>query len=77
MIDWLKEKGIMYIQNIIYVFQFEIIKFILVVNNRKNNKGGINPFKGVRYPFDSPILWAIISRSNGKSSVYKKKHTNI
>ena len=34
--NWLKEKGIIYIKDKIYVFQLKIIKFILVITIIEN-----------------------------------------
>ena len=71
--NWLKEKGIMYIQDKNICISAGNNKIYSCNNSdRKYGKNGINPLKGGGYPFDTPILWAVVPRSNGKSNVYSK-----
>ena len=70
--NWLKEKGIIYIQDSNICISDGNSKIYSCNNQGKYGQGGINPLRGSGYPFTSPILWAIVPRSNGKSNVYKE-----
>ena len=71
--SWLKKKGIMYIQDSNICISAGGDKIYSC-----NNKGStyspskVNPLKASGYPFTSPILWAVVPRSNGKSNLDSK-----
>ena len=70
--DWLKKKGIMYVQNSNICISDGNNKIYSCNNKGKYGHGGINPLKKSGYTFNQPILWAVVPRSNGKSNVYKE-----
>ena len=71
--SWLKKKGIMYIQDSNICVSAGGDR-IYSCNNKDHtySPSDINPLKTSGYPFTSPILWAVVPRSNGKSNLDSK-----
>ena len=67
---WLKKKGIMYIQDSNICISAGNKKIYSCNSTGKTySKNGVNPLRAEGYAFTSPILWAVVPRSNGKSNV--------
>ena len=71
--SWLKKAGIMYIQDSNICVSAGNSKIYSCNNTgKKYSPSDVNPLKGSGYPFTSPILWAVVPRSFGKSNVDSK-----
>ena len=67
---WLQKKGIMYIQDSNICISAGNKKIYSCNSTGKTySKDGVNPLRSGGYAFTSPILWAVVPRSNGKSNV--------
>ena len=68
--SWLKQKGIMYIQDSNICISAGDKKIYSCNSTGKTySKNGVDPLRSSGYTFNSPILWAVVPRSNGKSNV--------
>ena len=71
--SWLKQKGIMYVQDSNICISAGDNKIYSCNQTGKTySQSGVNPLRKSGYPFKSPILWAIVPRSKGKSNVDSK-----
>ena len=67
---WLQKKGIMYIQDSNICISAGNKKIYSCNSTGKTySKSEVNPLRTGGYAFTSPILWAVVPRSNGKSNV--------
>ena len=76
--DWLKQKGIMYVQDSnICVSAGKGKIYSCNSTGKKYGKGGVKVLKTnpKEYALKSLILWAVVPRSNGKSNV--PENTNL
>ena len=70
---WLQKKGIMYIQDSNICISAGNKKIYSCNSTGKTySKDGVNPLRSGGYDLISPILWAAVTRSNGKSNVDSK-----
>ena len=70
---WLQKKGIMYIQDSNICISAGNKKIYSCNSTGKTySKDGVNPLRSGGYALTSPILWAAVPRSNGKSNVDSK-----
>ena len=68
--SWLQKKGIMYIQDSnICISAGEKKIYSCNSSDRTYSPSDVNPLRSSGYPFTSPILWAVVPRTNGKSNV--------
>ena len=69
--NWLKTKGIMYVQDSNICISYGNNKiFSCNLTGETYSRNHRNPLQSSSYPFNHPILWAVVPRSNGKSNVY-------
>lgn len=67
---WLKKKGTMYVQDSNIEISAGDNKIYSCNSSGKiYGSGHVNPKRSSGYPFTSPILWAVVPRTNGKTNV--------